>query len=91
MGVKVHLSSNLCGVTGGVKEMEAEGSTGGELINALDEMYPGLGALLRTSTAMVINGLLIAYPEYERIPAGADVHFIPHVSGGSTCVCQFSM
>ena len=69
-----------------MKELEAEGSTGGELINVLDERYPGLGALLRTSTAMVVNGLLIAYPEYERIPAGAEVYFIPHVSGGRTCV-----
>ena len=82
MAVKVHLSSNLRGPTGGVAELEADGSTVGALIEDLDRQFPGLGEQLRAGVSVVIEGLLIAYPEYEPVPDGAEVYFIPQTSGG---------
>ena len=82
MAVKVHLSSNLRGPTGGLAEMDAEGATVGALIDDLDKRYPGLGDALRAGVSVVIDGLLVAYPEYEPVAAGAVVYFIPQTSGG---------
>ena len=82
MAVKVHLSYNLRGPTGGRAQLEATGTTVGALIDDLDERFPGLGNLLRTGASAVVDGLLIAHPEYEPVSATAEVHFVPRVSGG---------
>ena len=82
MAAKVHLSSNLRGLTAGVAELEADGATIGALIDNLDSRYPGLGDQLRAGVSVVIGGLLIAYPEYEPVPDGSEVYFVPQTSGG---------
>ncbi len=82
MAVRVHLSSNLRGPTAGLAEVDAEGSTVGALIDDLDKRYPGLGDALRVGTSVVVDGLLIAYPEYEPLADGAVVYFVPQTSGG---------
>ena len=82
MAVSVHLSSNLRGPTGGLAEVEAEGATVGALIDDLDSRYPGLGDTLRAGVSVVIAGLLVAYPEYEPVPDGAEVYFVPQTAGG---------
>ena len=82
MAVRVHLSSNLRGPTGGLAEVEAEGTTVGALIDDLDKRYPGLGDLLRAGTSVVIDGLLIAHPEYEPVADGARIYFVPQTAGG---------
>ena len=82
MAAKVHLSSNLRGLTGGVAELEATGATVGALIDHLDSRHPGLGDQLRAGTSVVIGGLLIAHPEYEPVPDGALVYFVPQTAGG---------
>lgn len=82
MAARVHLSSNLRGLTGGAAELDAIGATVGALIDDLDGRYPGLGEQLRSGVSVVIAGLLVAYPEYEPVPDGAEVYFIPQTSGG---------
>ena len=82
MAAKVHLSSNLRGLTGGVAELEAEGTTVGALIDDLDRQFPGIGDQLRSGVSVVIGGLLVAYPEYEPVPDGAEIYFLPQTSGG---------
>ena len=82
MAAKVHLSSNLRGLTGGVAELQAEGATIGAVIEDLDTRYPGLGDQLSAGVSVVIDGLLIAYPEYEPVPDGSEVYFVPQTSGG---------
>ncbi len=82
MPVRVHLSSNLRGPTGGVAEVEAEGATVGALIDDLDRRYPGLGDALRSGVSVVINDLLIAHPDYEPVADGARIYFVPQTAGG---------
>ena len=82
MAARVHLSSNLRGPTGGLAEVEAEGATVGALIDDLDRRYPGLGDALRAGVSVVINGLLVAHPEYEPVPDDAKVYFVPQTAGG---------
>lgn len=83
MAVSVHLSSNLRGPTGGLAQVEAKGATVGALIDDLDRRYPGLGDALRAGVSVVIDGLLIAHPEYEPLADGAQVYFVPQTAGGS--------
>ena len=82
MAVKVHLSSNLRGPTGGIAELDADGATVGALIEDLDRRHPGLGDALRAGVSVVIDGLLVAHPEYEPVPDGAEVYFVPQTAGG---------
>lgn len=82
MAVTVRLSSNLRGPTGGLAEVEAVGTTVGEVISDLESRYPGLGDSLRAGVSAVIDGLLIAHPEFEPVHDGAVVHFIPQTAGG---------
>ena len=84
MAVRVHLSSNLRRPTGGIAEVEADGSTVGALIDDLEGRYPGLGDALRAGVSVVIDGLLIAHPEFEPVADGAQVYFIPQTAGGSS-------
>ena len=82
MTVRVHLSSNLRGAASGLAELEAHGATVGALINDLDRQHPGLGGALRAGVSVVIDGLLVAHPEYEPVPDGALVYFVPQTAGG---------
>lgn len=82
MSVRVHLSSNLRGPAGGRAEVEASGATVGAVIDDLDRRYPGLGEALRSGVSVVIDGLLIAHPDYEPVPDGAVVYFVPQTAGG---------
>ncbi len=82
MAVRVHLSSNLRGPAGGLAEIEAQGATVGALIEDLDRRHPGLGDALRSGVSVVIDGLLIAHPEYEPLADGALVYFVPQTAGG---------
>ena len=82
MTATVHFTSDLRRFTDGVAEVEADGSTVGALINDLDQRFPGIGDRLREGTAVVINGVLVAHPEYEPVPEGAEIHFVHQPSGG---------
>ena len=82
MPVRVHLSSNLRGPTGGLAEVEADGATVNAVIDDLDRRYPGLGDSLRVGVSVVIDGLLIAHPDYEPVADGTQVYFVPQTAGG---------
>jgi len=82
MTVQVHLSSNLRGPTGGIAEIEGSGTTVGALIDDLDRRYPGLGDTLRSGVSVVIDGLLIAHPQYHHLNDGVQVFFVPQSAGG---------
>ena len=78
----VHLAAALRDLTGGVAEVEIEASTVRELIKRLDERFPGIGERLREGTSVAIDGEIIPDAIYESIPEGAEVHFLPTISGG---------
>lgn len=78
----VRFGSDLRRHTGGLAEVEAEGANVTELITNLTSKFPELEPRLRAGTAVVINGVLIAHPDYEPVPDGAEVYFVPQPSGG---------
>lgn len=78
----VHFSQALRDLTGGVAEIEIEASTVRRLIAALDQRFPGMGERLAEGVSVSINGEIMPDALYEDIPDGAEVHFLPTLSGG---------
>jgi molybdopterin converting factor small subunit len=79
---RVHFGSALRDLTAGVAEIEIEAATVRRLIKALDERFPGMGERLSEGTSVSINGEIMPDALYENIPEGAEVHFLPTLSGG---------
>jgi molybdopterin converting factor small subunit len=79
----VYFSAGLRRFTGGAARLEIAAPDVRGLIDALDARFPGIGAALRSGTAIAIDGEIIGEPELEPIPPGAEVHFLPSISGGS--------
>ena len=80
--IRVHFGAALRDFTDGVDEIEVEAESVRRLIKLLDERYEGIGAQLTDATSVAINGEIIADAIYEDIPDGAEVHFVPTISGG---------
>jgi len=85
----VWIPSLLRDLTGGIVEFRVSGDTVNDLLNTLDERYPGLRARLcdkdaiRPNIALVIDGLRCQKGLRERVAANSEVHFVPAISGGN--------
>lgn len=82
MTVRVHLAASLHDLTGGVAAVELHVATVRELLTELDRQFPGVAARLSEGTSVAINGDIIPDAIYEPLPDGAEVHFLPSISGG---------
>ena len=80
--ITVHFAASLRDLTEGESVIEVEAPSVRRLIRLLDERYPGIGERLSDATSVAINGDIIADAMYEDIPDGAEVHFVPTISGG---------
>ncbi len=80
--IRVHLASSLRDLTDGVAEVEVDAATVRRLIKQLDERFPGMGERLSEGVSVSINGEIMPDALYEDIPDGAEVHFLPTLSGG---------
>lgn len=90
MAAKVRIPTQLRGLTGGGPEVQADGSTIGDLIGDLNNRYPGLGERLLQDGKL--RRFVNVYVEDEDIrfldglntgvPEGACVSIIPAVAGG---------
>jgi len=80
--IRVHLSAGLRSWTGGEAWVEVEAGTVRRLIRELDSRFPGLGEQLQDGMSVAINGDIVADALFEELPDGAEVHFLPAISGG---------
>ena len=71
-----------------IARVDVSGSTVGEIISELDTRFPGVAALLVEDDdvvpgiAVAINDQLIQMGLMEPVPADAEIHFLPAISGG---------
>ena len=85
----VHIPTMLRSVTGGAAAVEVSGATVGELVDALEARYPGIRARLadgddlRPNLAVAVNGEIGTLGLLEDTPPGAEVRFVPAISGGN--------
>lgn len=78
----VHFPTSLRDLTDGVADVEIEAPSVRRLLKALDERFPGMAERLSEGVSVSINGEIMADALYEDIPDGAEVHFLPTLSGG---------
>ncbi len=85
---KIIIPSQLREVTGGEANVSAQGSTVLELIENLDEQYPGIrdrlieDGKLRMGLAAAVDNEVSSYGLKQKVSEGSTVQFIPAISGG---------
>ena len=75
-------------LTDGEESVSVEGATVREVINNLENQYPGTKAKLcdgdriHPSIGVYINGVLTRVAMHDHIAPDAELHFLPAISGG---------
>lgn len=76
-------------LTGGVKSVNLECETVGEVIERLEELYPGIrgrlceGDQLRANLVVMVDGVVSRQKLRQPLTSTTDVHFVPVIAGGS--------
>ena len=84
----VYIPTMLLPVTSGVKQVQVEASNVRQLINGLEEQFPGIKDRLvednevRSNLAVSIDGEIARMGLLERLRENSEVHFVPAISGG---------
>lgn len=79
----VHLQDSHTRFTDGVKVLEVEGATIGQIIDALEAAHPGIGHLLREGSSFAVDGELQPRGTFfAAVPYGSEVHFLIPITGG---------
>ena len=68
--------------TGGETRIEVSANTMRALVRALDERYPGIGAVLGDGMAVAIDGQIYQDFFLEAVPPDSEVCFLPAIEGG---------
>jgi molybdopterin synthase sulfur carrier subunit len=84
----VAIPSLLRNLTNGEESITVPGTTIREVIDNLEERYPGMKARLceddrlKPGLAIYINGLLTRGSILESVDVDAEIHFLPAMGGG---------
>ena len=84
----VHIPAELRSLTGGDLEPAVAGRTVGELIDQLDNRYPGIkrrlvdGDRLRPGLSVFVDGSVRRDGLQTEVSPQSEVHFIPAIAGG---------
>ena len=86
--VTVFVPPLLRELTGGADRVEVAGSSVRQIVAALDARFPGVGSRLcagdelRPGLAVAVNGTVSSVGLLQKVPEGAEVHFLPAIGGG---------
>ena len=84
----IFIPSLLRDLTGGQESVQVPGATVREVIEALEERYPGVkarlyeGDRLRPGIAVVVDGAVSSQRLRHKLSDNSEVHFLPALSGG---------
>jgi molybdopterin converting factor small subunit len=84
----VFIPAPLREVTGGVAEISLDGSTVGELVDALDLRFPGIklrlcrGDSLAPGLQVSIDHVMTRRGLHATVHRESEVHFLPVIAGG---------
>ena len=85
---RVFVPTMLQATTGGVKEVEVAASNVRQVIEQLEERFPGIANRLmedgeiRSNLAVAVDGEVARMGLMERVGENAEVHFVPAIGGG---------
>lgn len=86
---KVFIPTMLQPLTGGVKQAECQGRNVRQIVDALEDQFPGIKARLvedgeiRSNLAVDIDGDVARMGMLERGREDSEIHFVPAIAGGS--------
>ena len=86
--VTVFIPTMLLPVTGGVKYVDLEGKNVRQVIDRLDELYPGMkdrlveDGQIRPNLAVAIDGEVARMGLLQKVGEESEVHFVPAIGGG---------
>jgi molybdopterin synthase sulfur carrier subunit len=72
----------------GLDQIEVSAATVRQVVAALEARFPGIrdrlcaGDGLRPGLAVAVNGTVSSVGLLQKIPEGAEVHFLPAIGGG---------
>lgn len=93
--VTVFVPTMLLTLTGGVKQVDVEASNVRQVIDRLEEAYPGMkerlveNGQIRANLAVAIDGEIARLGLMERVADSSEVHFVPAIGGGLFPINRF--
>ncbi|TWT59069.1 Sulfur carrier protein CysO [Thalassoglobus neptunius] len=84
----VFIPTSLRSLSGGVRSIQANASNVREVIDHLEEHFPGMrdrlceNGELRKGIAVAVDSRVCSHGLLEKISPDSEVHFVPGVSGG---------
>ena len=85
----VFVPTMLQPLTGGVKEVEVSAGNVRQVVERLEELYPGVKqrlveeGRLRPNLAVSIDGEIARLGLLEKVREDSEIHFVPAIGGGS--------
>ena len=79
---RVVLTGNLRQFTGGEQDIEIDGTTIRELLNALGRRFPALAPHLEEGIAVAVDGIIYQDSWFETVNPDSEVHLLPAIAGG---------
>lgn len=84
----VHIPPLMRDLTGGTQKITMSGKTVGEVIHALDAVYPGIrarlckGERLRPTIAIAVDGYVSRLGLRQPVGEDSEIRFLPVIEGG---------
>ena len=84
----IFIPSMLQSLTGGKKQIDCDARNIRQVIDRLDELYPGIKDRLtedgeiRPNLAIAIDGDVAIMGMLEKVGENSEVHFVPAIGGG---------
>ena len=84
----IFIPSTLRSLTRGAKEVTIQAANVGQVVNGLEQMYPGIKARLveegqiRPDISVVIDGEASPLGLLDKVGEDSEIHFIPAIGGG---------
>lgn len=85
----IFIPSMLQSLTGGARQIDCDAKNIRQVIERLDELYPGIrdrlveDGELRENLAVAIDGDIAIMGMLEKVGDNSEVHFVPAIGGGS--------
>ena len=87
--VTVFVPTMLQTLTQGVKEVNMEADSVRQVIDRLEDLYPGMkdrlveSGQIRSNLALAVDGEVARMGLLEKIGEAREIHFVPAIGGGS--------
>jgi molybdopterin synthase sulfur carrier subunit len=84
----VFIPTMLLPLSGGTKQVQVPGANVRQIIDGLEELYPGIkarlveGRRLLPNVAVSVDGEVARLGLLEKVGENSEVHFVPAIAGG---------